>query len=106
MLSTVKTLKNDEFFRVFAIFLVKIGGFPYSKKGFNFMLTFAFSEQKQDLNLIDIICIVYGRHKGIIVSGGCDCVLRVIFPKQLYSSENNIYIYRQKKQAIRPAFSA
>jgi lipoprotein len=23
--------------------------------------------------------MVYGRHKGIIVSGGCDCVLRVIF---------------------------
>ena len=40
MLSTVKTLKNDEFFRVFATFLVKIGDFSYSKIGFNFLLTF------------------------------------------------------------------
>ena len=39
MLSTVKTLKNDEFFRVFAIFLAKTGDF------------FAILEQKQDLNL-------------------------------------------------------
>lgn len=29
MLSTVKTLKNDEFFRVFAIFLAKTGDFYY-----------------------------------------------------------------------------
>lgn len=40
MLSTVKTLKNDEFFRVFAIFLAKTGDFYYGKKDFNFMLSF------------------------------------------------------------------
>ena len=56
MLSTVKTLKNDEFFRVFAIFLAKTGKFSYGKKDFNFMLSFCYFGAKTGL---EPLCYLY-----------------------------------------------
>ena len=59
MLSTVKTLKNDEFFRVFAIFLAKTGDFYYGKKDFNFMLSFCHFGAKTGLEPLLILCCLF-----------------------------------------------